>query len=467
MKSLYRKILTGSGLYEIWRATEGLRNFQMIDLTGCVRECSILRSASWAGVVWMALWLALAPLSGRAEPAPSWKERLTQLPGGAGCQSSACLFNESGQVVEQWDCDRLMVPASTLKIATAATIIEKQGLNQVLSTRLQVMGQRVRWVGDYDPELTSGDLENLALALLPQLPPKVMLEVPPAELDPYAPGWSWDDLSSSFAPPVAPLVFDHGLVPLRLQSRPEGGLQVAGPPWSPQGALSFLPQAGEFELRLFPGWEGWVMCGQVPPGVEEAATVPMVHPELAAARLLQEVWQRKGRVVEVGAPSLQPFAAEKEASHSSRPVQQILAQGLADSDNLVLECLYRRFGRSQPSCWQDQTLRVVDGSGLSRYNLVSTRQLAQVLRSACSPLSLLPVAGREGTMRRRFVGTLLENQMRAKTGTMSGVSGLVGEFSARSGHHYCFALLIGGFVGKAQPFKQAEEEIVLDWVRRL
>ena len=375
--------------------------------------------------------------------------------------SSLCVLDDLGQSVLEWDSQRLLVPASTLKLATAAGILQQGGQTQQLVTRLQLVGQKVRLVGDYDPDLTSGDIENLALELIPKIKGPIQLEVTPPDPEPYPAGWSWDDLSSSFAPPLSALVFDHGLVPLRLTAGTQ--LQVKGPPWAPPGSLGFLPRAGEFEMLVVPGWENWVMAGRLNPGTEEAVTVPMIRPELAAARLLTEVFKRNRVAVEVVTPGPGQGGTAIEASHRSRAVQQMLVQGLAESDNLVLECLYRRFRRTLPKAWAGQTLRVVDGCGLSRYNLVSTRQLAQLLQSQPDLLDYLPRAGQDGTMKRRAV----VGQLRAKTGTMSGVSGLVGEFTGTSGKRYRFALILNGFVGSAAPFKKAEDDLVGTLVKAL
>lgn len=403
------------------------------------------------------LWLGLAatvfaePSAGLAD---AWKAGLQKMPGGAGMSSSLCLQDDQGQTVLEWDSQRLLLPASTLKLATAAGIVQQGGQTQQLVTRLQLVGQRVRLVGDYDPELTSGDIENLALELIPKIKGPVQLEVTPPDPEPYPPGWSWDDLSSSFAPPLSALVFDHGLVPLRLTAGKQ--LQVKGPPWAPSDSIGFLPRFGEFELLVVPGWDNWVMAGQMTPGTEEAVTVPMLRPELAAARLLTEVFKRNRIAATVVGPGPGQGGTAIEASHRSRAVQQMLVQGLAESDNLVLECLYRRFRRTLPKAWAGQTLRVVDGCGLSRYNLVSTRQLVQLLQTQPDLLDYLPRAGQDGTMKRRSA----EGQVRAKTGTMSGVSGLVGEFTGVSGKRYRFALLLNGFVGPAAPFKKAEDDLI-------
>ena len=409
----------------------------------------------WFGLS-VAVWAQ--PSKGLAE---AWRDGLQKLPGGAGMSSSLCVSDDQGQTVLEWDSERLLVPASTLKLATTAGILQQSGQTQQLVTRLQMVGQRVRLVGDYDPDLTSGDIENLALELIPKIKGPIQLEVTPPDPEPYPAGWSWDDLSSSFAPPLSALVFDHGLVPLRLLAGQQ--LQVKGPPWAPAGAMNFLVRPGEFEMLVIPGWESWVMAGTLPAGQEEAVTVPMLRPEMAAARLLAEVFKHNHVPVELiqGGPGQGGTAVE--ASHRSRAVQQMLLQGLAESDNLVLECLYRRFRRSLPKAWVGQNLRVVDGCGLSRYNLVSSRQLLQLLNSEPTLVDYLPRAGLDGTMKRRAA----EGQVRAKTGTMSGVSGLVGEFTGVSGKRYRFALLLNGFVGPAAPFKKAEDELIGQLVKTM
>lgn len=410
------------------------------------------------------LWLSLSvsvyaqPLKGFGDV---WREGLQKLPGGAGMSCSLCVCDEQGLSALEWDSDRLMVPASTLKLATAAGILQQGGQTQQLVTRLQMVGQRLRLVGDYDPELSSGDIENLALEMIPKIKGPVQLEVTPPDPEPYPPGWSWDDLSSSFAPPISALVFDHGLVPLRVKAGQQ--LQVKGPPWVPPGAMNFMIRPGDFEMLVIPGWESWVMAGNLAPGTEDALTVPMLRPEMAAARLLVEVFKRNHVPVEVipGGPGQGGTAVE--VSHRSRAVQQMMLQGLAESDNLVLECLYRRFRRTLPAAWAGQNLRVVDGCGLSRYNLVSSRQLLQLLQTRPELLDYLPRGGQDGTMKRRSS----EGQLRAKTGTMSGVSGLVGEFVGLSGKRYRFALLLNGFVGPAAPFKKAEDDLISQLVKVL
>jgi PBP4 family serine-type D-alanyl-D-alanine carboxypeptidase len=92
-----------------------------------------------------------------------------------------------------------------------------------------------------------------------------------------------------------------------------------------------------------------------------------------------------------------------------------------------------------------------DGSGLSRLNLCSPHQLAQLLwvihRSDVGNEfeSSLALPGEAGTMRTRTMGTLAEKKLKAKTGSMNNVSTLAGYVTTRDGEILCFAIMINNF----------------------
>jgi D-alanyl-D-alanine carboxypeptidase/D-alanyl-D-alanine-endopeptidase (penicillin-binding protein 4) len=119
-------------------------------------------------------------------------------------------------------------------------------------------------------------------------------------------------------------------------------------------------------------------------------------------------------------------------------------------DHGLLSCL-ERFGLQRPA------LVIADGSGLSRLDLISPRNLVRLLvamdrhpaRDAF--FDSLPIAGVDGTLRRRMVGTT-ERQgaagaVRAKTGTLTHVSALTGVATSRSGERIAFSLLTNNFPG--------------------
>ena len=92
--------------------------------------------------------------------------------------------------------------------------------------------------------------------------------------------------------------------------------------------------------------------------------------------------------------------------------------------------------------------RIVDGSGLSRADRTTPRQVVRLLETmhhqeiAGSFEGSLAVAGRTGTIRKRMRGTPAQDRCRAKTGTLIGVSSLAGVCTAVGGHTIAFAMLM-------------------------
>jgi D-alanyl-D-alanine carboxypeptidase/D-alanyl-D-alanine-endopeptidase (penicillin-binding protein 4) len=73
----------------------------------------------------------------------------------------------------------------------------------------------------------------------------------------------------------------------------------------------------------------------------------------------------------------------------------------------------------------------------------------------------LPVAGRDGTLTNRFKGTAAEGNVRAKTGSMTGVRTLSGYLTTSAGEPIVFAILANNFETGADVVNQAADAIVL------
>jgi serine-type D-Ala-D-Ala carboxypeptidase/endopeptidase (penicillin-binding protein 4) len=93
-----------------------------------------------------------------------------------------------------------------------------------------------------------------------------------------------------------------------------------------------------------------------------------------------------------------------------------------------------------------------DGSGLSRYNYVTTEAMTWLLtylwrdpRHAETFVSTLPVSGISGTLATRMKGTAAEGRVRAKTGTMSHVRSLSGYVTTLEGETIAFAMIANDF----------------------
>ena len=111
---------------------------------------------------------------------------------------------------------------------------------------------------------------------------------------------------------------------------------------------------------------------------------------------------------------------------------------------------------------------IADGSGLSRYNLLTAEVLVEVLeRNASDPMTLalfeatLPVAAGDGTLERRMRGTAAANNARGKTGSMSGVQALSGYVDTQDGETLTFAILANNYQTPASDVRALIDKAVV------
>jgi D-alanyl-D-alanine carboxypeptidase/D-alanyl-D-alanine-endopeptidase (penicillin-binding protein 4) len=114
-----------------------------------------------------------------------------------------------------------------------------------------------------------------------------------------------------------------------------------------------------------------------------------------------------------------------------------------------------------------ENYRLVDGSGLSHYNLLSAELIIAVLKHMYNEEPDLyevlnesfPIAGIDGTLGRRMGGSIAEKRVNAKTGTLSGVSALSGYLTSKSGSLLAFSILMQNFVNNTSTARAFQDEI--------
>lgn len=186
---------------------------------------------------------------------------------------------------------------------------------------------------------------------------------------------------------------------------------------------------------------------------------------LYAAQRLAVALRRQAHVRVTGrtGTGTAPAGARTLATFTSAPLSQIVALTNQPSDNYAAETLLKdlgaRFGGAGSTAAGAAVVRaearhlglhpqIVDGSGLSRTDRTSPRDVVRLLWSMeRSPLyatlaDSLPLAGVSGTLIHRMHGTAAAGRCRAKTGTLSDVSALAGYCPTRDGHTVAFALLM-------------------------
>ena len=341
---------------------------------------------------------------------------------------------ETGQVIYEKDSLKLHHPASTTKLFTAATALAKLGSNYQFETTLyvdtdvdaQVTGN-IYLKGRANPVLQPQDIVELADMLLEtgvkSIEGDIVVDETYLDTIREGPGWMWDDR------------------PLRIS------------------ALSIK------QIEPDPGTRSRALaCGY-----------------LLKTELEQEDVEVMGNVVSGKVPP----DAQVVAQHLSPPLADILKLMNKPSDNWIAEFLFKTIGAEvigEPGAWtkgrqavteylseiidEPPVHRFVEGSGLSRYNLLNAELLTDLLVYMYQNFELmpeylasLPIAGVDGTLRNRMQGVYAEKVLRAKTGTLSGVSALAGYTVTADDEVFAFGILISHYIGLPVSARDIQDKI--------
>ena len=192
---------------------------------------------------------------------------------------------------------------------------------------------------------------------------------------------------------------------------------------------------------------------------EDGSALQRQPAKFAAQQLTLALHQAHVRVTQAAATGVAPVDATEVASVDSPTIATLVRLTLVPSDNLFAEMLLKdvgaRFGGAGSTVAGVQVVKrtlarygvrpqIADGSGLSRTDHTTPRQVVTLLRALRGNTSLraaLPVAGRSGTLELRMRRTSAQDRCQAKTGTLSNVSALAGYCTTRNGHLLAFAFV--------------------------
>lgn len=321
----------------------------------------------------------------------------------------------------------------------------------------------------------------------------------------WASGMSWNNIGTDSGTAVSPLNLDDNELRLSVSPTAEGQAPKADVPGyftlrneavtgSPSSKTQlFVGRAvNGTELRLYgsiaadsSGWSDRI-------GLDDPA-----HYAAWSLRQMLEARGVKvtGSVVARHRPSAMPDQVVSEtaklpvapvrpvplASLTPPPLSQDVVTINKVSQNLHAQALFRRLGQPNASeQWASAAQRKVleqagidprgfefwDGSGMSTYNRITPRAAISLLRwGRAQPwgaqwLASMPVAGRDGTLRRRFAGTPLEGNLTAKTGGLNATNALVGTFVSAKGQRMYFALFANDVPGGASALPAMDAALV-------
>jgi D-alanyl-D-alanine carboxypeptidase/D-alanyl-D-alanine-endopeptidase (penicillin-binding protein 4) len=408
----------------------------------------------------------------------------------------------------------LLVPASAAKIVSVATAADAVGWEFRYETTLRAAGPIVDGtlrgdllvVGSGDPSIggrAGGDLaawiDALKAAGIRRIEGRVVgdddaLEEPRPQL-----AWTWDDLGYTTGALFGALNLGENrtFVTLSPGTAPGAPAVVAV---SPQAAYRPLANrvvtgaAGSAALvwpEQRPGEPSLTIAGSLPGGSGPVVlAISVGNPTLWFASVLRRQLVSAGIEVTGEAVDVDDVTPTPERTgtllytHRSRALSEIVQPLLKDSINLYGEAALRLNAapgafptndaaleglRQRLEAWgiaaSDQQL--VDGSGLSRRDVITAEALLTVLRrmyvadNASPFMTGLPIAGVDGSLANRMRGTPAEGNVRGKTGTMSNIRSLTGYVSTADGERLAIVVMVNNFEGTGAEAIQAVDGIAV------
>jgi D-alanyl-D-alanine carboxypeptidase/D-alanyl-D-alanine-endopeptidase (penicillin-binding protein 4) len=421
----------------------------------------------------------------------------------------------TGKTLYELNPDHYFVPASNTKLFTTALALNRIGPDYTFQTRVLAesapdtagrVASAIRLVGGGDPNLSArpipyqkGPITGNPLAAIEDLADQIVSHgVKRIDggiigddtwylWEPYAVGWSIDDPQSDDGPPISALTLHDNAQTLSVHPGAVTGdlavltLNPSIEFYRIDNRVRTVAPGGERRLhfRRIPGSRDAQLWGTIPLRDRGSDMLISVEdPAEYAARALKQALESRGVTVGGDLTARHLYADESAleepqgvelARRVSAPLIQDLRITAKVSQNLHAELALRAVGKVKrnegsfaagmeemktflgeagiaPESWH-----LMDGSGLSRLDLVTPGTVVKLLRFMYdSParsdwVSLLPVGAQDGTLSSRFGETAVAGRIHAKTGSLSHVSALSGYIERPDETWVAFSILVNNF----------------------
>jgi D-alanyl-D-alanine carboxypeptidase/D-alanyl-D-alanine-endopeptidase (penicillin-binding protein 4) len=364
----------------------------------------------------------------------------------------------NNHVDTEYSSDVYATPASCQKVITALLAYKTLGSSYVYETRLyawkrnsKIQDLIISFSGD--PTLTSEDLIKLLKPLEGKtIPGHIVLDASPYRTPPHSPNIMIDDVGTSYGQPVSSMIIDGNLVAITAAPGSIGDYARINNDSGYPIDSSVITNFALSNTKV--AWRGGAIVAKGNINMNGNSLKLRLSPKkiedyaLYKIKNIMNILKIKGKVKIVNDNSKIPNNLTLLNKVTSKPLGDIIPPALKRSDNLVFDSIYLNIINLQSpegiDDWGDgnkiiksliyksfgvdvENALFVDGSGLSRYNRIQPRKLFQILKQGYtthefvaalpSPMAL------NGTLATR---NNLPNHIKAKTGSMSGISCLCG-----------------------------------------
>ncbi|MBC8346437.1 MAG: D-alanyl-D-alanine carboxypeptidase/D-alanyl-D-alanine-endopeptidase [Candidatus Marinimicrobia bacterium] len=403
---------------------------------------------------------------------------------------------KSNKTLYELNAKSLFNPASNTKIYTCIAAISFLEPNYTFKTEVYQDQDVIYLVGGGDPDLSLNELDSLATIVSSKIQGAKKLVIDDTRLDStlYGEGWMWDEGAWWYAAEISALSVNDNCVDFYIN--PGGIGEPASVLTNPisdyfqieNTSLTVNDTSGFKKFKIDRDWRNQVNQFTIVGNIMDTTSTDTIYrnihnPSYYVGTLFKESLQRNGIIINQITRGNRPSNAKWIGHHESESLIHSLQNLMVESDNLTAELLVKTIGFESTKTqgnWDNGLLAVKtflnndvgidttqlalkDGSGVSRYNYSSANHFIQLLSWAYHTPSIrdlfihtLPIGGQNGTIENR----MLPASVRAKTGSLSGVSALSGYVITQSGEPIVFSILMNGFTGSTKPYRDLQDHIV-------
>lgn len=417
---------------------------------------------------------------------------------------------DTGTVIFQHNADRLMMPASNMKILTLAVAAQTLGWGHRFSTTLETSAPVENGAlrgdlvirGSGDPTIsTRGNratqvfdewAQALRAAGISSIDGRIVGDDQAFDDEGLGPGWAWDYLEAGYASPTGALQYNENVAeltvtpgavagdPATVRLEAGSGLTVVNRARTVQAADTSV--RGSVDVRRRVDRPEIEVTGMIPLGAPPVTRmVAVVNPTLFFAQGVKDALSSRGITIggnaadgdDVAADTLREGAPARRVLHTtpSPTLREIGTVLMKVSQNQYGETLLKAVGAKRSGLGTTRAGRAVaidtftawsipadayvmsDGSGLSRYNYIAPSTITSVLRRMYSDpqhreafMATLPIAAKDGTISTRMRNTRAAENAVAKTGSIANVRSLSGFVRTRDGEVLVFSIVANDFV---------------------
>jgi serine-type D-Ala-D-Ala carboxypeptidase/endopeptidase (penicillin-binding protein 4) len=390
---------------------------------------------------------------------------------GKGFSGLAVYDLHADKMIFNYNSEKGFTPASITKLLTYYTVLQMLG-DSIPAMEYCIVDDSIYFTGTGDPTWLYDTFDHSQSVEILSDSSFILNYVPRSMADNrFGPGWSWDDYTFDFSVEKSSFpIYGNRLS----MDKVAGNRKVEIYPNSMEVLVNIntYEKTDGFESDRLEFSNDFFLIIESD-SVEVKTAVPFIYSDELFVNLLSDTLHRSIHLAG-------HFPDCNRQKSYDIPTDSVLAKILLNSDNFLSEQMLLvisstlRDSLSSRSVIELMTknqladiaddITWVDGSGLSRYNLISPNSIISVLKKIylTQPrekiFKMLPEAGCTGSLKESFTG--LSGKMYAKTGSMSGVYNLSGYLVTDSGKTLAFSFMNNNFTVPVSLIRQEMEKVL-------